>query len=240
LALSCFSLTTVQTFRSVLTLRSLRPRGPRRVLAFRSYRLPCGRCRFRTASLVVAFVQRTSSVPIPHFEVRYRLRLALRPFLLRFVPRFRVSEFQDSSWERARFLGAVFNRLPSSHLSWLFGPPGIDSADLGRDFASHSPLALTEPRGPMLEPQGIYQSSPRQKRMHAIATACPLLLPRPPGLSTLVLPPVLRITAPAGSLLHLEVRSALPPRHPLLCAGSRSPMPPFLPARFRPKLSGHW
>jgi len=49
--------------------------------------------------------------------------------------------FQGCSREPVRFSGALFKRLPDSHLSWLSFPPGFDSDDLGLDFAN-PPLTL--------------------------------------------------------------------------------------------------
>lgn len=49
--------------------------------------------------------------------------------------------FQGCSREPVRISGALFKRLPDSHLSWPSIPPGFDSDDLGLDFAT-PPLTL--------------------------------------------------------------------------------------------------
>ena len=173
------------------------------------------------------FVPPVSGCPAP----------AVSAALLALEPRFRVPEFQESSPGHARFLGACVTRLPSSHLSWLFRPPGIDSADLGLDFASHSPhvLAFTAQAWP--EPQGLDRSLTAASEV-CVSASFPL--PRPPGLLTLLPWPATSEFAPAGLSFHLRARSALPPRHPPVFAGSSFLRRAFLPERIRSRLSGHW
>jgi hypothetical protein len=103
-----------------------------------------------------------------------------------------------------------------------FRSPGVDSVDLGSGFRQPSPHALAVPHGPLLEPQGFDRSSLRQGATSAeafVLTFCLTLLSFPPSYLDLLL----RTWPPAGSLFHLGARSALPPRHPPLCAGSSRP-----------------
>lgn len=99
-------------------------------------------------------VARTMKVLRHHFVQQLRGLLRLRASgcpsaaSLPRRPCFHTLGFQGSSPEHARFLGAGFNRLPSSHLSWPFDSSGVDSKDLGSGFRHPSPLALAVPRGP--------------------------------------------------------------------------------------------
>jgi len=134
LALSCFPLATLATSRSLAFRLAGLSTSPSLVLATRCLTRSCERPLHRTALLAV--IQRVSvsnsGFPAPDL---FTACLALEP-------RFRVPGFQESSPGHARFLGACFTRLPSPHLSWLLRPPGVDSVDLGLDFASLSPPVL--------------------------------------------------------------------------------------------------
>jgi len=87
-----------------------------------------------------------------------------------------------------------------------------------------APLSLlVGPRGPSPKPQGLYRSSPPQSIL-AFPSAEAFVLARipmhPHGFLALVGTLTSKAAAPAGSCVHLRVRSALPPRHPPFRAGS--------------------
>lgn len=144
------------------------------------------------------------------------LPVALPPLRCLVQPCFHTLGFQDSSPEHARILGAGFNRLPSSHLSWPLTLQGLTVLTLGLDSAS-PPLSLLPYRAGRAGASGFLSvltasgcNVSRGLRVHR----CLSLVSFPPSYLDLLL----RTWPPAGSLIHLGARSALPPRHPPLCA----------------------
>ena len=216
LALSCFPLATKTTSRSLAFRLAGLSTSPSLVLACRWLARSCERPFHRTA--LQAVIQRVSvsdsGFPAPGL---FAASLALEP-------RSRVPGFQESSPEHARFLGACFTRLPSSHLSWPFRPPGVDSADLGLDFASLSPPVLA------LAARALAGTSGSRSVLTAAgggvlgrsSASFPIYLALL-GFLPSYLSLLLWKWPPAGSCFHLRARSALPPRHPLVFAGFTLP-----------------
>jgi len=226
LALSCFPLATKTTSRSLAFRLAGLATSPSLVLACRWLARPCERPFHRTA--LPAVIQRVSvsgsGFPVP----------ALATACLALEPRFRVPGFQESSPGHARFLGACVTRLPSSHLSWLFRPPGVDSADLGLDFASRSPLVLAWAARALAGTSGsrsvltatvswlgrsllTTSVSPSWASYPRTLTCCFGSGPRRAHV----------FTFERGARCRLAIRSSLPGPH-------------FLPERIRTRLSGHW
>jgi len=233
LALSCFSLATKATSRSLALRLAGLSTSPSPVLACRCPTRSCERPLHRTALLAVSL---RVSGSVPGFPV-----LGLFTASLALEPRFHVPEFQESSPGHARFLGALFKRLPSSHLSWLFRPPGVDSVDLGLDFASLSPPVLASAARALAGTSGSRSvlTAAGGGVLGRSSASFPIYLALL-GFLPSYLDLLLEKWPPAGSCFHLRARSTLPSRHPLVFAESPLPTRAFLPERIRPRLSGHW
>jgi len=226
LALSCFSLATKTTSRSLAFRLAGLSTSPSLVLACRwlarSYERPFHRTALLAVSLRVSVSD--SGFPAPGL---FTASLALEP-------RFRVPEFQESSPEHARFLGAYFTRLPSSHLSWPFRPPGVDSADLGLDFASLSPPVLALAARALAGTSGsrsVYSATVSWLgRSLLTTTVSPSWASYPRTFPCCFGSGPRRahvFTFERGARYRLAIRSSLPSPH-------------FLPERIRTRLSGHW
>lgn len=143
--------------------------------------------------------------------------------------------FQGCSREPVRFSGALFKRLPDSHLSWPSLPPGFDSDDLGLDFAT-PPLTLLPYRAGRAGASGSRSvftaagAGASNRSPSSVPSASPswAFYPRTDACCFESGPRrAHRFTLERGVRHRLAIRSALPG-------------PRFLPERIRCRLSGHW